>query len=274
LAAANRLVGAGDEQMMATAVLLMLDRDSGEVAFTRAGHPPPLVIEDGRARFLEGATSIPLGAGDTAVFSDSTDRLQPGATLLLYTDGLVERRGERLDARLDELAAAAPAHTGADLEALCDSLLVRALGSGAPQDDVALIAVRPEPVSRDRLAVTLPTDPDAIAQLRRRVGRFLHAAGADATEEYEIVLTVSEAAANAVEHAYGPGDEQFEVELALQAGEVVAEVRDHGGWRPRRGPERGRGLKIMEGLMDVVEVERGEGGTSVRLRRRLTGATP
>ena len=84
--------------------------------------------------------------------------------------------------------------------------------------------------------------------------RFLHAAGASEIESYEITLTVCEAAGNAIEHAYGPGDASFDVEACRGGRELVAEVRDRGRWRERRGEHRGRGLKIIEGMMDEVDV--------------------
>jgi anti-sigma regulatory factor (Ser/Thr protein kinase) len=89
-------------------------------------------------------------------------------------------------------------------------------------------------------------------------------------ETYEITLTVCEAAGNAIEHAYGPGDATFDVEARFDADELVATVRDRGNWRERRGTHRGRGLNIIQGLMDEVEVSTEPDGTMVRMKRRLT----
>ena len=100
----NRLVMSGVEQVMATVLYLVLDRETGEVAFSAAGHPPPLVIAPDGPRFLEGGRSVPIGAADPAVFREATAILPPGSSLLLYTDGLVERRDTPLDERLEELA--------------------------------------------------------------------------------------------------------------------------------------------------------------------------
>jgi anti-sigma regulatory factor (Ser/Thr protein kinase) len=125
--------------------------------------------------------------------------------------------------------------------------------------------------------------------LRRRLGRFLEAAGSTDHETFEITLTVCEAAGNAIEHAYGPADETFDVEVEVRDGEVLATVRDRGTWRggderddarvaveriePWGGAAaRGRGIAIMEGLMDGVEVSAEDTGTVVRLRRRLGGS--
>ena len=264
----NRLVMSGGEDTMATVLFLLFDRETGELTFTSAGHPPPLVLGPDGPRFLEEGRSMPVGAADAAVFREGRATLAPGSTLLLYTDGLVERRDVALDERLDELTRAASEGQGG-LEELCDRVLQGVLGAGEPDDDVALLVVRAQPAA-ERLELRLPAEPQVLVDLRRRLGRFLHAAGASEAEIYEITLTISEAAGNAIEHAYGPGDAVFEVEAGMEGGELVALVRDRGSWRERRGAHRGRGLKIIEGLMDEVEVASEEDGTVVRMRRRLS----
>jgi PAS domain S-box-containing protein len=271
----NSLVSEGGEDVMATVLYIVLDRETGEVVFTSAGHPPPLVLEaSGETRFLEGGRSMPVGAGDSATFREERGTVIPGSTLFLYTDGLVERRDVPLEHRLAQLAAAART-SGGELEDVCDQVLSGVLGPLDPSDDVALLAVRPAPVSAERISITLPAEPEVLGALRRRLARFLHAAGASEEESYEITLTISEAAGNAIEHAYGPGDETFEVEAMLEAGELVAFVRDTGSWRDHRGAEhRGRGLRLMEGLMDHVDVSTDAGGTVVRMRRRLDSVVP
>jgi len=269
MARINRLVLSGVEDAMATVLYVVLDRETGELAFTAAGHPPPLVVSPDGARFLEGGRSVPIGATDPAVFRESRELLPPGAALLLYTDGLVERRDVPIESRLDELAAAA-ARAGGDLDALCDGVLAGVLGDAEPVDDVALLAVRPVPTAADRLEMTLRAEPESLAILRRRLARFLHAAGASELEQYEITLTVCEAAGNAIEHAYGPGDATFDVSVACEEDGLWAEVRDRGRWRERRGAHRGRGLKIMEGLLDEMDVSAESTGTVITMRRRLS----
>jgi PAS domain S-box-containing protein len=265
----NRLVMSGVEQVMATVLYLVLDRETGEVSFSAAGHPPPLVIASDGSRFLEGGRSVPIGAADLAVFRESTAILPPGASLLLYTDGLVERRDTPLNERLEHLAKVAGV-AGDDLNGLCERILKGVLGEAEPGDDVALLAVRPLPTAESQVNITLPAEPGSLAQLRRRLARFLHATGASEVERYEITLTICEAAGNAIEHAYGPGDATYEVEVAFEEGELTATVRDSGSWREKRGEHRGRGLGIIEELMDEVAVERDDAGTLIRMRRRIS----
>ena len=253
---------------MATALYLILDRDTGEVWFSSAGHPPALVVTPGAARFLEGGRSVPLGTAGSATYREQSALIDPGSTLLLYTDGLVERRDTALEDRLGQLATVAGMADG-ELGDMCDQVLGGVLGGLRSSDDVAILAVRPERAPTGALCMRLPADPSALGPLRRRIGRFLEAAGASEDERFDITLAASEAAMNAIEHAYGPRDAEFELEASAEGGEVVVTVRDSGAWREQRGTDRGRGLGIIRALMDELEVIPASGGTTVRMRRPL-----
>ncbi len=189
--------------------------------------------------------------------------------MFLYTDGLVERRDTALGDRLAQLATVAGI-AGGELGDVCDQILGGLLGGKRPSDDVALLALRPEPPSAGSLELRLPANPAALAQLRQRIGRFLDASGADAGARFEITLAVSEAAMNAIEHAYGPAEAEFDLGATIRDGAFEAEVRDSGSWRePREDDDRGRGLAIIKALMDDVEVTSNPSGTTVRMRRSL-----
>jgi len=275
MARVNRLAtGGAEDSVIGTVLLLMLDRETGELTYTSAGHPPPLVLGPDGPLFLEEGRSMPIGAVDAASFREGTATLAPGSTLLLYTDGLVERRDVSLDERLDQLAEAAVAAGDGSLEDLCEGVLSRVLGDGSGADDVALIAVRTEAAAARRLSMTLPAEPGSLVTIRRRLARFLRGTGASELEAYEITLAVSEAAGNAIEHAYGPGDATFDVEAEIVEDDIVACVRDRGAWRDARDDHRGRGLKIIGGVMDSTEVSHEEPGTSVHMRRRLSNEVP
>ena len=265
----NRLLAKDRRDLMATALCIAIDRDSGEVSLSSAGHPPPLVISrGGEVRYLEEGGSVPLGTADPVAFKDVTARLEPGSTLVLYTDGLIERRDTSLDDRLAQLATVASVADG-ELGDVCDQLLEGILGGKRPADDVAILAIRLEGSEPGRLSLRLPADPAALSQLRRRLGRFLDTAGAAEAERFEIILTVCEAAANAIEHAYGPGDAEFELDARHDGSRVQITVRDFGAWRESRGEDRGRGLEIIEAMMDDVEVTRTPRGTTVTMGQKL-----
>jgi anti-sigma regulatory factor (Ser/Thr protein kinase) len=237
-----------------------------------AGHPPPLVFgPSGDAEFLESEGGVPLGAVTRARYVESVASLQPGSTLVLYTDGLIEDRDTLLDDGMERLRESAlEARDG--LEEMCDHILERSLASRSGEDDVAILALRLVPLG-DRLDLTLPRDPTVLAPLRSTVRRWLAAGGASEQEVYEIVVAIGEACANAVQHAVGPAPSRFDVRGWLD-GEVKIAIRDHGRWRAPRNTGGGRGLSIMRSFMDDVDVRTGDDGTEVTMRRRLRAREP
>ncbi|HEY2803912.1 MAG TPA: ATP-binding protein, partial [Actinomycetota bacterium] len=82
----------------------------------------------------------------------------------------------------------------------------------------------------------------------------------------DVVLAVSEAAANAMKHAYGPGGGDVDIRGSLDGDAVVVVVRDFGRWREEHAGDGGRGLALIEACMTDVEIERGPEGTEVRMR--------
>ncbi|MGN6608300.1 MAG: SpoIIE family protein phosphatase [Jatrophihabitans sp.] len=117
--------------------------DSFCFEWTNGGHPPPLLVSaEGRARLLDGhRAEPPLGIVPGVRRSDQTVVLPPGATLVLYTDGLIERRDEDIDAGLARLVAVTERQAGKPLPDLLDTVIAE-LVDGRPVDDVAVVAVR------------------------------------------------------------------------------------------------------------------------------------
>jgi PAS domain S-box-containing protein len=254
---------------MATLVYLVFDPESGRVTLSNAGHPPPLVIPaDGEPSYRRDGLAPPLGAAPRAdLFAEATFELVDGSTLLLFTDGLVERRGLPIEQELDRLMHEAAAQ-GPDLDALCDHLLEVFVGSDV-DDDVALLALRPVPLPIDAFQLRLPAQPRALAPMRRTLRRWLRQVDASPRTANEILLACGEACTNAIQHAYGAGEGFLEIELHLLEGRVEATVRDFGSWRPFSPSEWGRGMLVMRRFMDDVQVDSGSGGTTVRMRRQL-----
>ncbi len=136
----NRFVARPDDDTFATAIYLLLDTATGTVQAVNAGHPPPLLVEGGRARYLPTVTSPPIGLAGCGPFAVTELTFPVEATLLLYTDGLVERRGEGLDMGLERLRRLGEA-PWANTAGLLDHLLAALRGSERP-DDIALLAIR------------------------------------------------------------------------------------------------------------------------------------
>ena len=255
----------------ATLAYLALDPETLVVTLSSAGHPPPLVVgPDGRARFLEGEGGLPLGVDTAAEYAEQTTVLEPGSIVVLYTDGLVERRGRSIDEGLALLARAAE---GAPREpdAFVDSLVGQLLGAEARQDDVALLAVMLDPALLAPLELTIPADPDSLPYLRGELERWLDSAAVPDVDARDIVLAAWEAGANAIEHAGAGQGASVRVNAALSGDRVRIGVVDRGSWKePQLRHDRGLGLRLIEALMTSVDVERGPDGTRIVMERPLT----
>lgn len=128
----------------ATAVTTFIDFDRRTITYSSAGHPPPVLVHaDGRVEFLDRATDPPLDARpDPMPRPQACVPFTDGATLALYTDGLVERRHEDIDTGLNRLADALARHRADDPEPLADAVLLELLPPGGATDDTALVVVR------------------------------------------------------------------------------------------------------------------------------------
>ncbi|MFI2205308.1 PP2C family protein-serine/threonine phosphatase [Streptomyces sp. NPDC020192] len=128
----------------ATAVSTFIDFDHHTISYSSAGHPPPVLVHpDGRVEFLDQATDPPLDARpDPFPRPQAWTAYAEGATLVLYTDGLIERRGEDIDTGLARLADSLDRHREEDPEDLADAVLLELLPPGGATDDTALVIVR------------------------------------------------------------------------------------------------------------------------------------
>ena len=134
---------------LTTCLYAIVDPATGTLRWASAGHLNPLVVEaSGTARLLRGDPGPPLGASSTARYRDRAGTLPPGASVLLYTDGLVERRTSSISDGLARLESMRVPFT--DPEGLCDHVLASQLRSGSPaSDDVTVLAVQPWPLPAD-----------------------------------------------------------------------------------------------------------------------------
>ena len=174
----NRLVWTElEESQMATLIYVVLDPAEGTLRWVNAGHLPPLLLVGERMpHFLEGGRSVPLGVMPFPKFDEVEARLEPGGTIVLYTDGLVERPGKHIDAGLEKLAEEVRAAPGSP-EELCDHLLETMVPEQGASDDVALLALQNTLVG-ERFSIELPNEPEALAAMRGLLRRWLrHAAG-------------------------------------------------------------------------------------------------
>ncbi|MCE0762618.1 SpoIIE family protein phosphatase [Pseudonocardia kujensis] len=250
-----------------TAACLLLDRASGTLRWARAGHLPPLLVDRDGARYLHDTLGPVLGLPDRPPFTEGSTTIRPGTTLLLYTDGLVERRGEIVDDGLARLAEAAARRAGETPDELVDHVLAEVVEQHGHADDIALVAVRLLPAP---LQARYPASPEVLSGMRGDVRTWAEEGALPKLQLEDLQLALGEAAANAVDHAYrSSAPAGFDIALDLEAdGGVRVAVRDHGHWRPQPADKgfRGRGLDLIRALADEVEIGRAEEGTLVTFR--------
>ncbi len=266
----NRLARFADQEhsRMATVIYATLNLDTRVVDFARAGHPYPLLIRaGGEPIFLTEASGPPLGTGRAVEYDQASVTVAAGDTLIMYTDGLIERRDRRLsDGEAALVAAACSAPDDAELR--CRAIMAELTGGIEVPDDVAMLVVEAVPLE-ETLELEVAAEAEELATVRHLVRRWVAVNEGSDDDCAAFAIAVSEACANAVEHAYGPGDATISVRAQLRDGLAAISVRDRGTWREPRGGNRGRGIPVMREFMDDVSIETGAEGTTVVLRRRL-----
>ena len=258
-----------------TVACAIIDPEARTLAYSCAGHPHPLLVRpDGSACYLNGGRSLPLAGLRDRARNEASIPFEPGSILILYTDGLVERRGEMLDARMARLLEVAAGGGGGPLEELADTILAELLGDAPRLDDVALLALSLAD-ERPRLHRRVPARSSSLASLRRELRAWLEEAGIEQRAVDDVVLAAGEACANAVLHAYDPA---IEGDIVLEGRRTEVELRivvhDSGHWRPRRAGEGGRGIAIMRAMVTNVHVEARPTGTTVSLSLELAPRPP
>ncbi len=262
----DRFAGGLRQSVMATAAYALLDGDTGIVRLAAAGHLPPIVVgADGRARVIELEPHPPVGAFAHRRCPETEFPLGEGETLIMYTDGLIERPRVPLRRSIAELMEAVAG--GRSAEEVCLLAMDRMVPARGPRDDIAVIALE-RSVVPDEMRLEIAAEPRELGPARAMVRRWLRKQQIGDEAATEILLAVGEACANAVEHAYGPDRGRFAVTLAHEDGWVRVSVRDQGHWRAPRGVNRGRGLTIMQAAMDEFDVNTDERGTEIVMRRR------
>ena len=267
----------------ATLCVGSLDLSTGEFQYCTAGHPPPLLVTaEANSRYVEPSGAGPLGSG--AGFPVRTEVLKVGDSILLYTDGLIERPGRPLGASTAEFADLAANIAGGKggfvidastrpIDRICSETLELLLRSTGYSDDVTLLAAQRRTPTAP-LHMTLDATIHTARAVRARLRQWLSEIGADADDISDIVHAISEFVENAVEHGYGTEvSDGVVVEASLAGdGELHASVTDRGQWKDYRegGRGRGRGLAMAEALVSYAHVAHGVGGTTATLMHRLS----
>jgi serine phosphatase RsbU (regulator of sigma subunit)/anti-sigma regulatory factor (Ser/Thr protein kinase) len=259
LAGLDRLVGSlgaesRNEEIFVTVVYGVLDPTDGTIMLASAGHPPPVLRRAGQsgdpatAELVKVPPGAPLGLGGR--WQTGTVRLEPGDSILMFSDGVVERRGHALTEGFDALVAAAAGSSSGDPRNLCS--LATAAVPGSTDDDVAVLAVE-HAVAMSRSATMLvPAEPTGPSRVRQWMSTRLREWSVPEPVIGAAILCTSELTTNALLHAGTPA----QVHIDLNAERLLVSVADTG----TRGSvirahtdamsSRGRGLGLIEELSD------------------------
>lgn len=271
----------------ATCLYVEADPATGVLEIARAGHPDPAIrMADGTVLTRPTAGGLPLGIDPDADYPTTTLALEPGETMLICTDGLIETGGHDLDTGWQRIRAILEEHKG-DLEELADALVQAVHGPSSHhttgpladrrEDDIAVLLLAREgetcgcgdtvtvpPRIRRTVLTVAQAEPERIAVARQQLRELLHDwTGADQVDS--AVLLVSEMLTNVLVHT--DADALLTVEVTGEVGErrLRVEVTDAGDDLPhKRHPgelaSSGRGLLLIELLADTWGVDpRGEG---------------
>ncbi len=260
----NALMLSSGTRASVTLAVFALDLEASELVGVSVGHPPALLLRaDGSRELGVPASGPPLGSPLSFGYEVQRIPFPPGSALVLYTDGLIERATESIDAGLGRLLAPDLDEPGS--LSLADRTFVRAGIEDPSDDDVAVLAIETEPLDQT-LELTFASDPSVLASMRRTIDRWLTSQRVEGAQRSEITTACSEAAANAIAHAYGTGADSFTVNTRAADEEIIVMVSDNGSWRARAPGSGGRGIDLMRALVDDVAIDCDESGTLVTLR--------
>jgi serine phosphatase RsbU (regulator of sigma subunit)/anti-sigma regulatory factor (Ser/Thr protein kinase) len=259
LAGLDRLVGSlsaesRNEEIFVTVVYGVLDPTDGTITLASAGHPPPVLRRAGlggepaSAELVKVPPGAPLGLGGR--WQTGSLRLEPGDTILMYSDGVVERRGHPLNDGLDALVAAAAGSASGDPRNMCS--LATAAVEGTTDDDVAVLAVE-HALAMSRSATTqVPAEPTGPSRVRQWMSTRLREWSVPEPVIGAAILCTSELTTNALLHAGTPA----QVHIDLNSERLLVSVADTGTRgsviraRADTMASRGRGLGLIEDLSD------------------------
>nr|WP_234315204.1 SpoIIE family protein phosphatase [Streptomyces globisporus] len=234
-----------DQAIGVTCLYAIYDPVSRHCVMARAGHlPPVLITREGNAQLLDLPAGPPLGLGGLP-FESADVELPEGATLALFTDGLVESRARDVDEGVRALCDALSDSPHARLTETCDAVIGTLLPE-APEDDAALLLLRVHALAEDLVATwDIAPDPGDVARARSLVCNQLAAWGVDEAASFVVELVVSELVTNAIRYGGAP----VILRIIRDRG-LIVEVSDGGHTSPhlRRAAmedEGGRGLFLV-----------------------------
>jgi PAS domain S-box-containing protein len=270
LMALDHFAASVPDAMCTTVFCGVLNPETGQLIYTSAGHPPGILTRpDGTTVLLEGARSLPLAVKEGVERPQTEITVPARATLLLYTDGLVERRRRPLNIGIDLAAAAVQDGRNIPVEDLATRVMTRLAPPGGYDDDVALLLYRhPAP-----LEIAFSAESGQLAPVRTALRTWLRQCDLPTPTVQNVLIAAGEACANAVEHGHRHAPGQT-VRLHAEAftDDLYLTVSDTGRWKtpdPQANTHRGRGVGLMHATMNQVTITPGPAGTTVEMHMRI-----
>jgi anti-sigma regulatory factor (Ser/Thr protein kinase) len=266
-----------DAAAFATVAYAIIDTAAGTVSYACAGHPYPLVVgPDGMVTWLQDGRRPPLASRSLKPQLDAptgSASLSPGSLLLLYTDGLIERRSEPLEDGLARLTAAAAGCAKLPAGESCRHLIRQLTPRDGYADDVAIIALRPTGTTASSHVDAMPASISELGPARDRMRDWLAHLDTSRATTYDVLLGTGEALSNAMEHGsdFDPR-RAVSVEAFAAEDEISVTVTDSGRWSKdsaaSQANKRGHGLKLIHGLAEYSQTKRTILGTQVTMTHR------
>jgi PAS domain S-box-containing protein len=254
-----------------TVFLAVLDTESGEFSYSCAGHLPAILAAPGKAHTLiSDARSVPLAVQRKASRPQAAVTLAPGSTLMLYTDGLVERRDVTLDDGIAHLGKTVAGAMNQTVDDIADAVLTELVPPDGYDDDIAIVVYR-RPYAP--LAIHRVVNADQLGELRHELAEWLNTAGVFEQRVADIVRAVNEAVANSIEHGYQDRKlGKIRIKGENDGARVRVKITDKGSWKPVSADSgaRGRGLLLIRAVSDWLEMDCTPKGTTVDMSFSLS----
>ncbi len=259
--------GGPDGTEFATVFYAIVDLDQQMVEYASAGHPPGLILRpSGETIWLDRAQSGPLSGEVSQERRHAVASFEPGATLILYSDGLIERRHESLDAGLERLKVMVSGFADRSPQSISEELFHR-LGVGhGHRDDAVVLVVSATTGPFSKFHQIFPAELGELRNLRASVRSWAESWDFAPEMTDDILIAISEAAANSIRHAYEETDRgtvEIRIERCVDLVEVA--VIDQGLWKgsPDSVGYPGLGRSLIESVTENFETELQEDGTVV-----------
>jgi PAS domain S-box-containing protein len=254
-----------------TVFLAILDTESGVFSYSCAGHVPAvLATPRSDPILLSDARSVPLAVHRNGSRPQTSVVVPPGSTLMLYTDGLVERRDVSIDDGIARVAEIVTDGKNLPVDIVAETVLSEMAPPAGYDDDIAIVVYR-RPYAP--LVIEIDAAADNLSDTRHQLSAWGRSAAIREELIADIVLAVNEACANSIEHGYrGHEPGKVRVEAENDGARVRVRIIDTGSWKPAPADPgcRGRGLLLIRAVSDWLELDCTPSGTTVDVSFNLS----